>query len=88
MSAAIYAITNQKPDIIYTDDGKAKITFSPDAVKGINNFIAAQLAKKGGNVDIDLIPIATPFILTKVLPVALLTFAGIFTLGYFARGNK
>jgi len=81
IAAAINAATGQKSTVIYTPEGIAKISFSRDAQKNLQNYLYAQIQKKT-DIEIDFLPIVAPIVFKKVMPYAAAALAALLLTGY------
>jgi len=81
IAAAIYTITDIKPDVIYRESERPEITFSKENGRKMKDFLFNQMKKKS-DVYINFLPIVKPVIFADILPYLVLGAAGIFIAGY------
>lgn len=91
VSESVESVTGIAPTVDMSDPAVAWVRLKPehgdfiDAVfmKGVKQITAGPSKGKPANLKIDVMPALTPFLLKRVLPVALLIGAGVFAAGYY-----
>lgn len=84
ISAATNTLFGFTPTITYTDS-QAVIRFTPEQYAAIRNYVVSQmLSPDAGDIDIDLLPIALPYIIGGL---SLAFILGMITLSVFGQSK-
>lgn len=81
IAAAIYTSTGIQAQVIERPGQPPLVSFSPENRLLIQNYLRQSMKRKS-DVEIDVLPVAGPLILEKLLGPAAITVCGLFLFGY------
>lgn len=71
LAAALERITGERPFVRYVGS-TARLSWSTEQLPAVRAWFEAQMSREPGDVQIDFLPVVTPYILRKAGPPAIL----------------
>lgn len=90
IAAAIYTTTGIQAQVIQRPGQPPLVSFTPENRRLIQDFLRKSMKQKS-DVELDLLPVAGPLLLEKIMTPAAVAIAALFLVGYTTgriAGNK